>query len=86
MAIAEVVALYFGYLDGVPRIPDNIDRIAFLDSDYGYEDSFHTKKIIEWLKNENHKLVVLAYNDSLVIYNGKPLVSPTGGTWYRESG
>jgi hypothetical protein len=74
----------FGYLDGVPRIPDNIDRIAFLDSDYGYEDNFHTKKIIEWLRNENHKLVVLAYNDSLVIFNGKPLVSPTGGTWYRS--
>ncbi len=74
----------FGYLDGVARIPDNIDRIAFLDSDYGYEDNFHTKKIIEWLRNENHKLVVLAYNDSLVIFNGKPLVSPTGGTWYRS--
>ena len=74
----------FGYLDGVPRIPDNIDRIAFLDSDYGYDDVFHTKKIIEWLRNEKHKLVVLAYNDSLVIFNGKPLVSPTGGTWYRS--
>ena len=36
----------FGYLDGIPRIPDNIDRIAFLDSDYGYEDNFHTKKIM----------------------------------------
>ncbi len=74
----------FGYLDGVARIPGNIDRIAFLDSDYGYDDVFHTKKIIEWLRNENHKLVVLAYNDSLVIFNGKPLVSPTGGTWYRS--
>lgn len=28
--------------------------------------------------------MVLAYNDSVVIYNGKPLVSPTGGTWYRS--
>ena len=74
----------FGYLDGVERIPDNIDRIAFLDSDYGYEDNFHTKKIVDWLQNEKHKLFVLAYNDSLVIFNGKPLVSPTGGTWYRS--
>ena len=49
----------FGYLDGVAKIPDNIDRIAFLDSDYGYEDSFHTKKIIEWLQNENHKFLCL---------------------------
>jgi hypothetical protein len=74
----------FGYLDGVKKIPENIERIAFLDSDYGYEDSLHTKKFDDWLRNKEHKLVVLAYNDSLVIYNGKPLVSPTGGTWYRS--
>lgn len=74
----------FGYLDGVPKIPDNIERIAFLDSDYGYDETFHARKITEWLQNENHKLFVLAYNDSLVIFNGKPLVSPTGGTWYRS--
>jgi hypothetical protein len=36
------------------------------------------------LQNKKHNLVVLAYNDSIVIYNGKPLVSPTGGTWYRS--
>lgn len=74
----------FGYLDGVPKIPGKIERIAFLDSDYGYDETFHARKITEWLQNENHKLFVLAYNDSLVIYNGKPLVSPTGGTWYRS--
>ena len=74
----------FGYLDAVGKIPDNIERIAFLDSDYGYEDSLHSKKIVDWLQNKKHNLVVLAYNDSLVIYNGKPLVSPTGGTWYRS--
>jgi hypothetical protein len=33
---------------------------------------------------KNSKLIVLAYNDSLVVFNGKPLVSPTGGTWYRS--
>ena len=74
----------FGYLDGVPKIPDNIERIAFLDSDYGYDETFHARKLTEWLQNENHKLFVLAYKDSLVIFNGKPLVSPTGGTWYRS--
>ena len=74
----------FGYLDGVPKIPDNIERIAFLDSDYGYDETFHSRKIADWLQNEDHKLFVLAYNDSLVIFNGKPLVSPTGGTWYRS--
>jgi hypothetical protein len=72
------------YLDTVDKIPDNIKRIAFLDSDYGYEDSLHTKKFADWLQNKNHHLFVLAYNDSIVIFNGKQLVSPTGGTWYRS--
>src|SRR6187401_752392 len=75
----------FGYLDAVDKIPDNIERIAFLDSDYGYDDSLHTKKFTDWLqRDKKNNLFVLAYNDSIVIYNGKPLVSPTGGTWYRS--
>lgn len=74
----------FGYLDAVEKIPNNIERIAFLDSDYGYVDSLHTKKLTDWLKIKTHHLFVLAYNDSIVIYNGNPLVSPTGGTWYRS--
>ncbi|HEU4859156.1 MAG TPA: hypothetical protein VFT15_04935 [Chitinophagaceae bacterium] len=74
----------FGYLDAVEKIPENVERIAFLDSNYGYEDNLHTRKIVDWLQNDKHKLFVLAYNDSLVIYNGRPLVSPTGGTWYRS--
>lgn len=74
----------FGYLDIVEKIPENIHQIAFLDSDYGYDDSSHTKKLADWLQNKNHHLFVLAYNDSIVIFNGKQLVSPTGGTWYRS--
>lgn len=74
----------FGYLDAVKEIPDQVSRIAFIDSDYGYEDSLHTAKLARWLQSSRkHQLTVLAYNDSVVIYNGKPLVSPTGGTWYR---
>jgi hypothetical protein len=75
----------FGYLDAVKKIPGNVERITFLDSDYGYEDSLHTKKITDWLQSDKkNKLIVLAYNDSVVIFNSKPLVSPTGGTWYRS--
>lgn len=75
----------FGFLDAVDEIPMNVDRIAFLDSDYGYEEDKHKTKLVPWLQqNTTHKLVVLAYNDSVVIYNGNPLVSPTGGTWYRS--
>lgn len=75
----------FGYLDAVESIPAHIDRIAFLDSDYGYETEKHAKKLVDWLmQSKKNNLVVFAYNDSVVIYNGKPLVSPTGGTWYRS--
>ena len=77
--------LLFGYLNGADSIPVNISRIAFLDADYGYDDSLHHgDKLAEWLRRDSgHALTVFAYNDSIALYNGKPFVSPTGGTWYR---
>jgi hypothetical protein len=75
----------FSYLEAVGEIPKNVTRIAFLDSDYGYEDTIHGPSLVKWLKSGKDKFLnTLAYNDSVVIYNGKPLVSPTGGTWYRS--
>jgi hypothetical protein len=75
----------FSYIDAVNEIPENILRIAFLDSNYGYEDTTNGPKLARWLKSGKNKyLCTLAYNDSVVIYNGKQLVSPTGGTWYRS--
>ncbi len=74
----------FGYLAGLDRIPANIKRISFLDSDYGYDSSYYPK-IKNWLKTvKGAALNVFAYNDSIALYNGKPLVSATGGTWYRS--
>ena len=73
------------FLDAVESIPLNVERIAFLASDYGYEEERHKNKLVTWVQqSSNNKLLVLAYNDSVVIYNGKPLVSATGGTWYRS--
>ncbi len=73
------------YISAAGEIPGNVVRIAFLDSDYSYEDTVHGPKLARWLKSGRDKyLCTLAYNDSVVIYNGKPLVSPTGGTWYRS--
>jgi len=74
----------FGYLQAFQQIPSFVKRISFLDSDYGY-DSTYTTKFIRWLSsNKQHYFSVFAYNDSVVMYNDKPLVSPTGGTWYRS--
>ncbi len=75
----------FNYLDAYEQIPGNVVRIAFLDSNYGWEDDRYGPKIVSWLRSgKNRYLCTLAYNDSVVIYNGKPLVSPEGGTWYRS--
>ena len=74
----------FGYLAGVTKIPENVKRISFIDSDYGYDSSYYPK-ISNWLQNVNgSNLNVFAYNDSIALYNGKPFVSATGGTWYRS--
>ncbi|MBN1491764.1 MAG: hypothetical protein JXA69_17760 [Phycisphaerae bacterium] len=72
-----------GYIDSVERIGNDVKRIAFLDSNYGYSDeSGHGDKLIVWLKAApDHYLNVLAYDDRDVLFNGKPIVSPTGGTF-----
>ena len=74
----------FGYLDGIDKIPRAIQRISFLDSDYGYDTSYYLK-LKNWLKQNNKATItVFAYDDSVALYNGKPVVSQKGGTWYRS--
>lgn len=72
----------FSYIDAFERLPPDVSRISFIDSNYGYEAKYEAS-----LKNfcENGGvLTVFAYNDSIALYNGKPFVSDTGGTWYRS--
>ncbi|MCX6152190.1 MAG: T9SS type A sorting domain-containing protein [Ignavibacteriales bacterium] len=74
----------FGFMNGGSTIPDYIERISFLDSDYNYDNNYG-EKLLTWLNaSPKHFLSVLAYNDSIALYNGLPVVSPTGGTWYRS--
>ncbi len=74
----------FGYLASLSSIPSNVRRISFLDSNYGYDSTYYPV-LRNWLKNVNGAtLNVFAYNDSIALYNGKPFVSATGGTWYRS--
>ena len=76
----------FGFLNGVERIPDDVERITFLDSNYGYDTAQnHGEKLARWLGAPGeHCLSVLAYNDSVALLNGKKFVSETGGTWARS--
>lgn len=75
----------FGYLNvqTVP-LPNYIERIGFIDATYAYETEKHQQTLTSWLKQPHKFLQVIAYNDSVVVYNNKPLVSSTGGTWYRS--
>lgn len=76
----------FGYLNAVTDIPCDIVRIAFLDANYAYDPvRGHLDKLVRWLKasTANH-LCVLAYNDVVVTLDGKPIVTPAGGTWGRS--
>ena len=79
-------SLIFGYLNAVDTIPDDVVRIAFLDSDYAYDASLgHTRKLTGWLEADpRHFLCVLAYNDAVALLDGKPFVSATGGTWGKS--
>jgi hypothetical protein len=79
-------SLLFGYLNAVERIPDDVVRIAFLDSTYAYDRvSGHMDKLAAWLKTgDDHSLCVLAYNDAVALLDGKPFVSADGGTWGRS--
>ncbi len=75
----------FGYLNSVATIPDEIERIAFLDANYAYQTERHLVKLTAWLKaSDAHYLVVLAYNDAVALLDGKPFVSASGGTWGRS--
>ncbi len=75
----------FGYLNSVADIPPDVQRIAFLDSNYAYETERHADKLKRWLKQSpRHYLCVIAYHDSIALLNGKTFVSEKGGTWGRS--
>jgi len=77
-------AFVFDFLQTVEQIPNEVDRIAFLDSEYNYDSSVHQKKISEWLKHGDRYLCVIAYDDASALFNGKPFVTANGGTWGRS--
>ncbi|MCP3918807.1 MAG: hypothetical protein GY711_24940 [bacterium] len=79
-------AFTFAYLDAVERVPGDVERIAFLDSNYGYDAARgHGRKLVDWLKGAaEHTLVVYAYDDSVALLNGETFVSEESGTWGRS--
>jgi len=76
--------LIFNYFRVADQINPAIRHLIFLDSVYGYSTDVHMERFTEWLKDKNHSLTVIAYEDATVIFRGKPLVTPTGGGWGRS--
>jgi hypothetical protein len=75
----------FGYLNTQDKIPADIDRIAFLDSNYGYDSASYHEKLATWLKaSDRHCLSILAYHDDIALLDGKTFVSAEGGTWGKS--
>jgi len=75
----------FGLIDHEPRIQDDVRRVSFLDSNYGYSDAAgHGHKLAEWLKGKSDRVLsVICYDDRNIMLDGKPVVSSTGGTYRR---
>ena len=61
-------SLTFGYLNVVDKIPDDVVRIAFLDSNYAYETTNHLTKLVNWLQRPGKNDVPLT-----------PSLSPSDG-------
>lgn len=76
----------WGYMDAADTIPADVRRIALLDANYSYSDeSKHGDKLLAWLRGDAERmLVVIAYDDREITFNGKKVVGPDGGT-YRAS-
>lgn len=77
-------SLINGFIETREEIPAWVKRIGFIDSNYGYTAEIGAKLNV-WLDREkDRRLTVFAYNDSVALYEGKPFVSATGGTWFRS--
>ena len=72
----------FGVIEAFDEIPPWIDRIAILDANYAFDADRHGGKLLRWLQgNESRRLIVLAYDDRNIEFNGKKVVGPDGGTF-----
>lgn len=72
-----------GFIDAFDSIPAYINRIAYLDANYSFEDSLqHGRKLFNWLNADSSRVLsVIAYDDREITLNGKKVVGPAGGTY-----
>ena len=75
----------FGLMDSWSEIPAWVDRISFLDSNYGFDTTAgHGRKLSAWLGGgEGRSLSIIAYDDREITLDGKKVLGPDGGTYRR---
>ena len=76
-------SLIWGWMNAYEELPTSVIRIALLDANYSYSDELkHGDKLIKWLRdNATARLLVMAYDDRNVEFQGKKVVSDDGGTY-----
>lgn len=76
-------AFLLSYLAADRKLPEYVERVAFLDANYAYSDSQgHGDRLLAWLDGDSdRRLVVIAYDDRAVTLDGKPVVPTDGGTY-----
>lgn len=76
----------FSLIEECESVPNDIERIALLDSNYRYDSSRnHAAKLAAWLRGAaDRALFVAAYEDFRAKLDGHAFVSEAGGTWGRS--
>ncbi len=79
-------SLTFGLLDAGEEVPEWVDRISFLDSNYGFDRAGpHGTKLISWLRGSRDRVLsIIAYDDREIMLDGKKVLGPDGGTYRRS--
>lgn len=73
----------WGVIEGNDTLPGWLDRIVYLDANYSFDAKLHDEKLRAWLDapGDEHRLIVIAYDDREIMLDGKKVVGPTGGTF-----
>lgn len=73
----------WGVIEGNDALPDWLDRIVYLDANYSFDAKLHDEKLRAWLDapGDEHRLVVIAYDDREITIDGKKVVGDDGGTF-----
>ena len=76
-------SMIFGFINSADAIPAWVNRIAFLDANYGFSDTDeHGDKLIAWLNGSPERsLIVIAYDDRNITLDGKLVNGPSAGTY-----